>query len=158
MILPLLLALQVTPVAPIVKGTALPPPGTEEAQVMAPVAALLAALSTGDRDKIIAATIPEGAITSTRTGPDGKRQHRRVGWSEFAAKLPPEAAKVEERQGQPGIEIDDDVAMVWAPYTVLVDGKVSHCGYNHYDLIRTDAGWRILNVTYSHRTTGCTAQ
>jgi len=38
MILPLLLlAAQVTPVQPIVKGTALPPPGSDEAGVMTPV-------------------------------------------------------------------------------------------------------------------------
>ncbi len=39
MIAPLLaLLLQVTPVAPIVKGTALPPPASDEAAVMAPIA------------------------------------------------------------------------------------------------------------------------
>jgi hypothetical protein len=155
MILPLLL--QVTPVAPIVKGTALPPPETTEAAVLAPLTALLAALETSDGAAVLAQTLPDGAVTATRTAPDGKPQRRTVRWAEFAAQLKPESGRITERIGQPAIEVDDNAAMIWAPYTVTIDGKLSHCGYDHVDLVRTEAGWKILNLTYSHRTDGCSA-
>ncbi len=154
MILLMLLA-QTTPVAPIVKGTALPPPGTEEAQVMVPVDALLRAIETSDRAAALVATVPEGTITATGTGPDGTPQRRTLRWAEWAAQLTPEAGPVVERQGTPAIEIDDNVAMVWAPYTVTVSGKPVQCGYNLFDMVRGAAGWKILNVTYSARETGC---
>lgn len=153
----LLLALQITPVAPIVKGTALPPPASEEAAVMAPVSAVLRALEKDDGAALLAVTMPEGALTVARTGPDGAIQHRTQRWSEVAAQLKPDGIAYEERLGTPAIEIDEGVAMVWAPYTSIADGKVSHCGFDHFDLVRTAAGWRVLNVTYSHRTTGCEA-
>ena len=155
MILPLLL--QITPVAPIVKGTALPPPESTEAAVLAPLTAILAALERGDGPAILAQTLPEGAITAARTGADGAPQHRTLRWADFAAQLRPENGRVSERIGQPAIEVDGNAAMIWAPYTVTVDGALSHCGYNHVDLVRTAAGWKILNLTYSHRTEGCTA-
>lgn len=155
MILPLLLALQAAPAAPIQRGTALPPPGTEEAAVMAPVNALLAALAKDDGAAVLALTLPEGTITAARTGPDGRRQRRTLRWAEFAAQLKPDGTRLEERLGTPAIEIDADIAMVWAPYVVLVDGKLTNCGYDHFDLVRGDAGWKLLNVTYSHRTDGC---
>ena len=47
--------------------------------------------------------------------------------------------------------------MVWAPYTLLKDGKPDHCGYDHFDLVREGTTWKILNVTWSQRTTGCIA-
>ena len=154
-LLPLLL--QVTPVAPIVKGTALPPPDSVEAAVVAPLTTLLAALERSDGAAILAQTLPEGVITATRTGPDGKPQRRTLRWAEFAAQLKPEAGRIVERIGQPAVEVDGNAAMIWAPYTVTIDGKFSHCGYDHVDLVRTEAGWKILNLTYSHRTEGCTA-
>jgi hypothetical protein len=152
----LMLLLQTTPVAPIVRGTALPPPGTEEAQVMAPIEALLRALETNDRAAALAATLPEGTITATRTAPDGKPQRRTLRWADYAAQLTPENGPVTEKLATPAIEIDGDVAMVWAPYTVTVSGKPTQCGYNLFDMVRGEAGWRILNVVYSARTTGCT--
>lgn len=153
----LLLAAQTTPVAPIVKGTALPPPGTEEGDVIAPITALLRALERDDGAAVLAVTLPEGSITAAREAPDGKRQRRTVRWADFAASLKPDGTRIEERLGTPAIEIDGDVAMVWAPFTVLENGRAASCGYDHFDLVRTDAGWRILNTTYSTRTTGCEA-
>jgi hypothetical protein len=53
------------------------------------------------------------------------------------------------------IEVDGDIAMVWGPYTFTVNGKVHHCGVNHFDLVRDGGSWKVLNVTWSQRTTGC---
>ncbi|MFK3889934.1 hypothetical protein [Sphingomonas sp. NPDC079357] len=156
MMILLMLLLQTTPVAPIVKGTALPPPGTEEAQVMAPVEALLRAIETSDGAAALAATLPEGTITATRTGPDGMPQRQTVRWGDWAAKLSPEPGPAVEKQGTPAIEIDGNLAMVWAPYTTLIAGKPSQCGYNLFDVVRGATGWKILNVTYSARSEGCT--
>ena len=151
--IPLFLA--VTPVQPIVKGTALPPPESTEGAVMAPVNALLAALTAHDGNAILAVTLPEGAITSARTNADGTRAAKTLRWAEFAANLKPDGSRIVETLGTPAIEIDEDVALVWAPYTFTIDGKLSHCGYDHFDLVRSGGAWKILNITYSHRTTGC---
>ncbi|MGJ3629118.1 nuclear transport factor 2 family protein [Sphingomonas sp. MMS24-JH45] len=127
--------------------------------MLAPLTAILDAIGRSDGAAITAATISDGLVTSVRTGPDGKPQRRTIRWAEFAGSLKPErAGRVKETIGQPAIEVDGDVAMIWAPYTVFVDTGVSHCGVNHVDLVRTEAGWRILNLTYSHRTEGCTAR
>ena len=63
----------------------------------------------------------------------------------------------QERISDPAIEIDGDVAMVWAPFVVRVDGKVSNCGYDLFDLVRDNGTWKIMNVTFSSRT-DCPAQ
>lgn len=149
------LLLQVTPVASIVKGTALPPPASDDAAVMAPIQALLGAIDTGDGNAVLGVTRPEGSATVASEGAQpGVHSFR---WADFAARLKPSGDKVEERLGTPAIEIDGNVAMVWAPYTVTVNGQIHHCGYDHFDLVREGGTWKVLNVTWSQRTTGCPA-
>lgn len=157
MILALLLALQVTPDAPMPKGTGLPPPESEEAQVLAPVTTLLAALGREDGAGVLAVTRPEGGATAL-VDRDGTKRFVHMTWPEFAAKLKPGPDKFEERIATPAIEIDGDIAMVWAPYAARENGKVIHCGYDHFDLVHEAAQWKILSVTWSQRTTGCDAQ
>lgn len=156
MILPLLLlAAQVTPVQPIVKGTALPPPGSEEAQVMAPVNALFDGLARRDSAIILAAMRPDGSATFAAEKADGGRDVRHMTAAEFADHIKPGPERYEERLTDPAVEIDGDIAMVWSPYTFFVDGKVHHCGVDHFDLVRAAGSWKIQNVTWSQRTTGC---
>ena len=153
-LLALLLA-QTTPIQPIVKGTGLPPAGTDEAAVMAPVNALLAAIAARDGAQVLPHVLPEGGVITAFTKPDGTAGYQRKGWATWAADLKPGAERYQERFTDPAIEVDGDIAMVWGPYELLIDGKIAHCGYDHFDLVRDGGQWKIANITYSARTTGC---
>lgn len=156
MILALLLALQVTPVAPIVKGTALPPPSSEEGQVLAPVQRLFGALETRNPATILAEVRPDGRATAVTEKPDGASTVTSQDWASFARGVTAAGPKLQERLvGTPAIEIDGDMAMVWSNYVFTVDGRISHCGTDHVDLVREGGRWRILNLTWTQRTTGC---
>jgi len=136
----------------------LPPPGADEANVLAPVNAMLAALSARDAAALLAQVHPEGAATVAEERADGTRSVRRMGWQQFAAGVKPGPERIEERIYAPAVEVDGDVGMVWARYDFLIDGRVHHCGYDLFDMVRDGGRWRVLNVTWSSRTTGCTAK
>ncbi|MCM8732120.1 nuclear transport factor 2 family protein [Hephaestia sp. GCM10023244] len=156
LLLPLLL--QVTPVAPIIKGTALPPPDADTAAVLAPVERMFAGLAAHDAQAIRAVLRPEGGATVAIEQPDGTSTIRHLNWDEFTAGIKPGPEKFEERfTSPPAVEIDGNIAMVWGAYTFLLDGKPHHCGVDHFDLIREAGQWKVLNVTWSQRTTGCGA-
>ena len=156
LLLPLLL--QVTPVAPIVKGTGLPPPSGDEAAVMAPVTAILKGIADNDGGAILAASRSEGGLTAVFDA-NGKRVVNRITWAEFATGLKKEGTdRYEERLFNPAIEVEGDVGFVWARFTVLKNGVPQHCGYDLFDVVRENGQWKVLNVTWSQRTTGCTAQ
>jgi hypothetical protein len=156
MILALLLALQTTPVAPIERGTGLPPPGTEEGAVMAPIAAAFAAFETGDGAALLRHVYPEGRVTAVGATANGTSGVRKQSFAEYAAKMTP-GSGFQERVSSPAIEIDGDIAMVWAPFTVRRGGAVVSCGYDLFDLVREQGAWKIMNVTFSTRTGGCPA-
>lgn len=42
-----------------------------------------------------------------------------------------------------------NVATVWMPYDLYINGAWSHCGVDAFVLVRTTAGWRIVTLTYS---------
>jgi hypothetical protein len=125
------------------------------ASVMVPVDAMLRAIGARDAQAVLAQVRADGGATAAVERADGTRSVRRMSWAEFAGGIKPGPERMEERQGFPAVEVDGDIAMVWAPYTFLVNGAVRHCGYNHFDLVRDSGGWKVLNVTWSQRTTGC---
>ena len=137
-------------------ATAVPPPETDAAAVLAPINAAFVAFEAGDAQAMLRQVFPEGRVTATgnRASGNGLRQQS---WTEFAGRLKP-GEGFQERISDPAIEIDGDIAMVWAPFVVRVGGKVSNCGYDHFDLVRDNGTWKIMNLTFSSRTTGCPAQ
>jgi len=111
MILPLLLlAAQITPVQPIVKGTALPPPGSEEAGVMTPVTGLLAGIAARDGQEMAKYLRPDGSATIAAEKPDGTRAVTHISAADLIARFAPGPEKFEERLTDPAIEIDGDIA------------------------------------------------
>jgi hypothetical protein len=135
---------------------ALPPPVGEEQAVLASVNALLASFSVGDSAAMLRWVYPDGRVTATGTRASGSGL-RQQSWTQFAARITPQGA-FQETISDPAIEIDGDAAMVWAPFVVRVGGKVSNCGVDHFDLVRENGAWKVMNLTFSSRMTGCPAQ
>ena len=135
---------------------ALPPPAGEEQTVLASVNALLSSFSAGDSVAMLRWVYPDGRVTATGTRASG-RGLRRESWTEFVDRVKP-GAGFEESISDPAIEIDGDAAMVWAPFVVRIGGKVSNCGFDHFDLVRDNGAWRVMNLTFSSRTTGCPSE
>jgi hypothetical protein len=132
---------------------ALPPLAANEQAVLAPINQLFTAFSAGDSAGVLRVVYPDGRVTAVgtlRTG-NGLRQES---WTQFAARLKP-GEGFQESITDPAIEIDGDIAMVWAPFVVRVGGKVSNCGVDHFDLVRENGAWKMMNIAFSSRTSGC---
>lgn len=155
MMLALLLAAQITPMQPMPKGTGLPLADSDTRAVMAPIDAMFAAMSARDPQALLAQLRPDGGATVAVERPDGTRVISHMSWAEFATHIKPGAEHYEERLTDPAIDVDGDIAMVWSPYVFLIDGKTHHCGVDHFDLVRDNGAWKIENVSWSQRTTGC---
>jgi hypothetical protein len=134
----------------------LPPPAREEQSVLAVVNALLASFRSGDSAAMLRWVYPDGRITATgrRANSSGLRQES---WTQFAERINP-GGTFEESISDPAIEIDGDAAMVWAPFVVRVGGKVANCGFDHFDLVRENGAWKVMNLTFSSRITACPAE
>ena len=54
-----------------------------------------------------------------------------------------------ERGFDATVLVSGPVAMVWYPYDLYVDGNWSHCGVDIFNLVQTNDGWRISNMSWS---------
>ena len=60
-----------------------------------------------------------------------------------------------ERMWDPTVLQHGRMAVVWTPYDFYRAGEFSHCGVDVFNLIRTNAGWRISGIMYTVEPTGC---
>ena len=63
----------------------------------------------------------------------------------------PSKTRIEERIHDPLVRVDNDLAVVWAPFDFLVDGKVDHCGTDLFNLVRVDGKWMIAGMADTGR-------
>jgi len=129
----------------------------ERAAVLAPIDALFAAFEAGDAAAMLRRVYPDGRVTAAGMRGDGASGVRQLSWTQFAERIRPDTG-FQERISDPTIRIDGDIAMLWAFFVVRVGGRVANCGYDHFDLVRENGIWKVMNLTFSSRTTGCPAQ
>lgn len=134
----------------------LPPPDFGDKEVIAVVDALFATLEKGDGPALLQLVYPQGRVSARGTLRSGFTGLRSQSFAEYAAAMKLGSGFHEEIRNVI-VERDGDVAMVWAPFTVSIGGKVASCGYDHFDLIREDGTWKVMNLTFSSRTEGCGA-
>jgi ketosteroid isomerase-like protein len=138
------------------KAAPIPPPSIGDQAVLVPINQLFATFQAGDAAAMLRLVYPDGRVTANGTLASGKGL-RRQSWAEFASQLKP-GEGWRETISDPAIEVDGDVAMVWAPFVVQVGGKVSNCGFDHFDLVRENGSWKVMNLTFSSRTSACPAE
>lgn len=130
------------------------PPEPDETQaVLAPVHALFDGMAHRDPAAIRAPLLPGGSMVLMRDG-----EPVRMSFDDFATRLGhPGTTQIEERIHDPLIRIDNDLAVVWAPFEFLSDGKVDHCGTDLFNLVRQNGQWLIASVADTGRKT-CPSQ
>jgi len=114
----------------------------EEESVLAPIHAMFDGMSKRDAAAIKAPTLPGGSMILMR---DSKPTQ--MTFEAFAERVgKPGKAQIEERIHDPLVRIDNDLAVVWAPFDFLVDGKVDHCGTDLFNMVRVDGKWLVASV------------
>ena len=114
----------------------------EEQAVLAPIHAMFDGMANRDAAAIKAPTLPGGALVLMR---DGKPTQ--MTFEAFAERVgKPGKTQIEERIHDPLVRIDNDLAVVWAPFSFLVDGKVDHCGTDLFNMVHVDGRWIIASV------------
>lgn len=119
----------------------------EEQAVLAPVMALFDGMTKRDVEAIKKPLLSGGMMVLMRDGKPNKMTFQ--DFADLVAK--PGTTRIEERIHHPLVRIDNDLAMVWAPFEFLVNGKVEHCGTDLFNLIRIDGKWLIAAVADTGR-------
>ena len=119
----------------------------EQQAVLAPVHAMFDGMAKRDAAAIKAPTLAGGLMVLMRNG-----KPVQISFEDFANRVAqPGTTQIEERIHDPLVRIDNDVAVVWAPFDFLEDGKVNSCGTDLFNLVRVDGKWLIASVADTSR-------
>jgi hypothetical protein len=127
----------------------------DSAAVLATVDRLFGALASKERAALLGAVVAEGRATSAGVDEAGRPQINSTDWTTFADRLVLMTDRLHERLIDPHVHVEGDIAMIWSRYEFEREGAFSHCGIDHFDLVRIEGRWRVLNLTWTRQTTGC---
>ncbi|QLG43798.1 nuclear transport factor 2 family protein [Costertonia aggregata] len=88
---------------------------------------------------------------------NGETEVKTEDFSKFIASIAniPDSIKFKENIKSFSIQIDGDMANVWAPYEFWLNGQLHHCGVNSFQLIRRNGKWKIIYLIDTRRKEGC---
>lgn len=121
----------------------------DEQAVLTPIHAMFDGMAKRDAAAIKTPTLPGGTMVLMR---DGKPNQMTL--EAFAERVgQPNPKHIEERIHDPLIRIDNDIAVVWAPFDLLIDGKLESCGTDLFNLVRIEGRWLIASVADTSKKT-----
>jgi len=116
----------------------------DKAAALAVVNKLFDEMAAANAAGILATGTADNQLIAVQKMPDGKTRISAINGEQFT-KFFTKPGAVKEVMYDPKIDVDGDWAMVWGRYVFYADGKLSHCGINQFNLVRTEAGWKIAN-------------
>ena len=123
----------------------------QAAQVMEPVHHFFDALGRQDKSGMLAVVAPSVEIMSVQQGELRRRNIDSLAEAIAAHR----GGAIAEHIHDPLVHIDNDLAVVWAPYKFTLDGHVNHCGTDVLTLARIDGRWIIIGLSDSERKENC---
>lgn len=116
----------------------------DKTAVLGVVQALFDAMRAADAAAILATGTADNSLVAIQKGRDGKSKVSVISANEFT-KFFTKPNAVKEVMYDHNVAIDGDWAQVYGRYVFFVGDKISHCGINQFNLVRTNAGWKIAN-------------
>ena len=138
-------------VAVLAGATAQAQPAAEREAVLKVVQAFFDTMAAQDVEGARKILQPQGRFHAMRMR-DGKPDVRAFSNEEYFADLKASKRAMRERMWNPEVRISGLIAAVWTPYDFWIDGKLSHCGIDAFDLIKTEEGWKLAGGAYTIET------
>lgn len=107
---------------------------------------------------LIKKTVTEGIIMQRISQKeDGTSEHNTDDFNKFLKGIVsiPKDRKFEEKIKSCSIQIDGPMANAWTEYEFWIDGAMSHCGVNSFQLFNDGMGWKIIYIIDTGRAAGC---
>lgn len=126
--------------------------------VMAVVKRLFDGMRAGDSAMVRSVFHPQVRMLTVAKGRDGAQRLTVENGADAFAKAvgTPHPQVWDERIWNEKVEIDGALASVWVDYAFYAGTTFSHCGVDHFLLVRGDDGaWRIISLADTRRTDGC---
>ena len=126
----------------------------EKKDILSKVNLFFKALETKDTFLYKTLVYPNAQIWTIRPQPDTLKTAMRS-FSDDFKRLATMELVIQEKLLSSEINIHQNIAVAWVPYTLSLSGKFSHCGIDVFTFLKTLEGWKIVSTVYSVEPDGC---
>ena len=126
---------------------------SEHSAILAPIHLLFDGMRESDGDKVRLAFAESATMVRAHA-------NLREGGSpeQFAQAVQNSEQVWDEKIWGIEVQVDDKLASVWTQFAFYLDGNLSHCGVNSFQLYHFDAGWKIIYLVDTFRQQNCEGQ
>jgi hypothetical protein len=122
------------------------PSRADEHAVFVPIDLFLEGLAKRDPSAIEASAIPGATFVSMQYG-----TLEQMTFEQIAQRVGKGTTHIDERIHDPLVRVDNDLAVVWAPFQFRINGKLDHCGTDLFSLVHNDGKWLIGSLAATLR-------
>ena len=109
-------------------------------------------LEKGDTALLKSTCTSQPVLQTYMADRDGKWQVFTENFSEFVTFVgTPTKDKYKEQIEFDAVFSEASLASVWTPYKFYLNGKISHCGTNSFQLVKMEDGWKIQYILDTRR-------
>ncbi len=127
----------------------------DKSAVLALVQKLFDEMAAANAAGILATGTADNQLVTVQKTRDGKTRISAINGEQFT-KFFTKPGSIKEVMYDPKVHIDGDWAMVWGRYVFFAGDKLSHCGINQFNMVRTESGWKIANGASTIDPNDCT--
>lgn len=132
---------------------------TKRTAVIATIEQLFDGMRAADSSMVRAVFHPEMRLHTTLIDEDGKPRLIEGNIDRFVTSVgQSEPGTLNEKIWSYDVQIDQNLASVWTPYTFFMGDQLSHCGVNTFQLFHGEAGWQMIQITDTRHSEGCRMQ
>lgn len=125
--------------------------------ILVPINDLFKGMNTGDSALVHSAFVSQPTFVTVSKNKDGIPELRNTPLQKFLDAVgTPHEVKWSEPIWEVKIQMDGNLAQVWAKYAFFVGKEFSHCGVDAFQLFKgTDGKWRIFHLADTRQKDGC---
>ena len=128
----------------------------ESAAVMKPINDLFEGMNKGDSALVHKAFMDDVSFATIGPDKEGNQRFRKGSLKSFLVAMgTPRKEVYSEPLWNVKVDIDGNMAQVWANYAFYIDKDFHHCGVDAFQLFKGSDGWKIYNLSDTRQQEGC---
>ncbi|MBL7776472.1 MAG: nuclear transport factor 2 family protein [Saprospiraceae bacterium] len=125
---------------------------TPEEAIRATINQFFEAMESGDTTALRAACAPAPILQTYGQDRQGQWRVRTDDFNDFVRMVgSPSGNTFDEQIEFASIQVEAALASVWTPYRFFLNGALSHCGTNSFQLVLLPEGWKIQYIIDTRR-------
>jgi hypothetical protein len=125
---------------------------TSQQDVLAVVTRFFDGMRARDAAMIASTLFSDAKLVTTTSDNTGKPIVRSEAMASFLDTIAKATGTLDERLSSPEVRVEDNLATVWARYDFYLNDTFNHCGVDAFQLVKTEAGWKIATIADTRRT------